>query len=64
MNGCLNRPPLVEHRMCQDGWNVDGTRHMEMVRTRLTDECCYTHSELGQKDSGCVGCRHRVESVL
>lgn len=63
LNGCNNRPPLVATRCVQDGWNVDQTRHMVLIPTKLEDVCEYTHSEAGQKDKGCAGCRLQDKSI-
>lgn len=55
-NGCFNRPPyrqvirLIDHH----GREVSAWPHA------MTTDCQYTHSELGQADERCQGCKHRV----
>lgn len=65
LNGCHNRPAYVSGSPAQDGWWVDGdTRvaRMTYVPFRMQRACQYTHTELGQKDTGCTGCKHRKDA--
>lgn len=64
-NGCHNRAPYRESVPVQDGWFMDGvTRAPRMVASkfRMSPDCNYTHTELGQRDERCAGCRWRHES--
>ena len=71
LNGCHDRKPFVRSTRVQDGWidMRDGAgfpsrvAHMVDVPFRMTPECQYTHTDLGQADKGCAGCKHRVEGV-
>jgi hypothetical protein len=54
---------MVSTRCVQDGWNVDQTRHMVLIPTKLEDGCQYTLSGIGQMDKGCVGCRLQDKSL-
>lgn len=63
LNGCHNRAPLRRTIVVQDGWFMDGvTRVPKMVAVPdpMTKDCHYTHTNLGQADTGCEGCRHRA----
>lgn len=62
LNGCHNRAPFRTTLVVQDGWFMDGvTRVPRMVAApfRMAPDCRYTHTELGQADTGCTDCRHR-----
>lgn len=70
MNGCHNREPFKAEMTVQDGWNnriADIYHHeprrpvMVDVPFRMAPDCRYTHTELGQADKGCDGCRWKVE---
>ena len=61
--GCFNRPQYRNMLPVQDGWWMDGqTRVAKMVPSsfRMSAECQYTHTALGQADPKCVGCKHRA----
>ena len=72
MYGCYNRPPFKQTTEVQDGWAVVGdaratteTTRFPTMRTipfRMSQECNYTHTELGQADKGCIDCKHRKEN--
>lgn len=55
--GCHNRAPLRHEREVQDGWTADGRRVLRVIPDPMTKDCQYTHTDLGQADPGCVGCR-------
>ncbi len=64
-NGCFNRPPFRTVMPAQDGWYLDGTTRtprLVAIAHRMAQECQYTHTDLGQADAGCAGCKHRVEN--
>lgn len=63
LNGCHNRRPYRAILPLQDGWFMDGvtrTPRMVSVPFRMSPECNYTLSALGQADPRCAGCRWRV----
>lgn len=63
MNGCHNRKPFKDFVPGQDGYFMDGlTRYPKIVpvRFRMSRECNYTHTALGQADKGCDGCTWRT----
>ena len=49
MSGCFNRPPL--HNPYWPG--------REPIPFRMSPDCEYTKSDLGQADKGCLGCSER-----
>jgi hypothetical protein len=53
-NGCHNRPPFKD-----EYFSTGGTKPIPHVLSRY---CQYTHTELGQGDVKCFGCKHREES--
>lgn len=66
--GCHNRPAYSRHVLVQHGWHEDTSRGhlarhpvMTTIPFTMSPDCQYTHTALGQADSGCVGCRHRAE---
>ena len=62
--GCFNRPEYRKMLPVQDGWWLDGhSRVAKMAASpfRMSAECQYTHTALGQIDQKCVGCKHRVD---
>lgn len=68
MYGCYNREPLKNAVVVQDGWfgtEVNDEETLLPIITILPDlmtkHCNYTHTELGQADKGCVGCKHKYE---
>lgn len=63
LNGCHDRPPFRRVTPVQDGWFLDGdTRVPRMAPAphRMTTDCQYTRTKLGQADAGCDGCKHRM----
>lgn len=61
--GCHNRPQYRNMLPVQDGWWMDGqTRVPKMIPSpfRMSAECQFTHTTLGQADPKCVGCKHRA----
>lgn len=71
-NGCFNRAPFRAIYVAQDGYYPmvrDGLgrptlvqRHVD-VPFRMSPECQYTNSDLGQADQRCVGCRWRADGA-
>lgn len=61
-NGCHNRKPFKESVPVQDGYFIGVTLTPRMVAApfRLTRDCQYTKTALGQADKGCTGCQWRV----
>lgn len=62
VNGCHNRKPFKTITPMQDGWYMDGvtrTPRMVAVPFRMSPECNYTHTDLGQADARCQGCSWR-----
>ena len=49
MSGCFNRPPLH---------NPDWPGRAP-IPFRMSPDCEYTKSALGQADKGCTGCKHK-----
>lgn len=67
MYGCHNRPPLKDSAVVQSGWLRLG-HHAEARRTvavpdEMSKECQYTHTDLGQADPKCSGCKHRAKEA-
>ncbi len=59
VNGCHNRQPykpVVELR------DLDG-RVVNTFPFRMRQDCAYTHTDLGQADSRCAGCRWRKDTA-
>jgi len=64
--GCHNRREYKPKVMVQDGWWMDGQSRTAKMVTKpfaMTKDCQYTKSALGQADTGCTGCRHRLDTV-
>ncbi len=60
--GCKNRAPYKSVVPVQDGYYLDGhtsAPRMVAMPVRGSTTCQYTHSELGQVDQGCTGCKWR-----
>lgn len=69
--GCFNRAPFKPVTVVPDGNHA--VRHYELPKTdnaimwpklraipfRMTPDCQYTKTTLGQRDPGCVGCKHK-----
>ncbi len=63
--GCHNRYPYEPNYLAQDGWvfgDLGEARSLRVVEFRMAPECQYTKTELGQKDAGCNGCKHKEEN--
>lgn len=61
----LRQSQAKPRRVAQDGWYLDGTTRvprLAAVPFRMSPECQYTQSELGQADPKCAGCRHRTDN--
>lgn len=55
---CHNRLPLLERTTLRD-------HHGRVTATWpsvMAKDCRYTHSDLGQQDAKCQGCKWRVEA--
>jgi hypothetical protein len=60
--GCHNRAQFRASEPAQDGHYRDGytrTPRMIAVPHVMTTLCQYTHTELGQSDAKCIGCKHK-----
>jgi hypothetical protein len=60
---CHNRAPFLSSIPVADGFYMDGyTRTPRMVPMpfRMEPGCQYTHSNLGQADKACTGCKWRA----
>lgn len=67
MNGCHDRAPFKAEMHVQDGWSASAYENTRAITTRsqvvkpvpfrMAADCRYTHSDLGQADKGCTGCR-------
>lgn len=58
--GCYNRKPFSQYFQAQDGW-ASNQRRMVPVLFQMSPDCRYTHSDLGQQDTECIGCEHKVD---
>jgi hypothetical protein len=62
VHGCFNRESFKPVLRVQDGWMEFGSTRKPVIRSipfRMTGECQYTHTELGQADAKCIGCNWR-----
>lgn len=62
--GCHNRAPYTRSLPAQEGWYMDGytrTPRMAAMPFRMSTDCNYTTTELGQADKGCDGCTWRKQ---
>lgn len=72
--GCFNRKPFKPVTVVRDGHHVvqpvqlrtpDSDRtltvwpELRAIPFRMTPDCQYTKTTLGQRDPGCVGCKHK-----
>jgi hypothetical protein len=64
--GCFNREPFKQVTAVLDGVSVlqfgDSFIVRPELRTipfRMSPDCQYTHTTLGQADTGCIGCKHK-----
>ena len=53
---CNNRPPFKTETVLQDHHG----RVVSQWPAVMAKDCRYTHTELGQADARCGGCKHRV----
>jgi hypothetical protein len=61
--GCFDRAPYLTSMPVADGHFMDGyTRTPRMVAMpfRMSKDCNYTTTELGQKDEKCHGCKWKA----
>jgi hypothetical protein len=58
-HGCFNRAPFVAGTEVQDGYYASGPRRKVVVPFRMATDCQFTHTELGQADKRCIGCKHK-----
>ena len=70
--GCHNRKEYVTAVSVQDGWVHEyrhhkggHTRQARMVASpfKMTPDCQYTKTTLGQADTKCQGCKHRLDAA-
>ena len=65
--GCFNRREFDQIVAVQDGWYQNfmsgWTREasMKSVPFTMARDCQYTKTALGQADSKCQGCKHRLD---
>lgn len=61
--GCYNREEFITEYEVPDVVITDGKLKREWVLVTIpfpmTRDCQYTHTELGQKDERCLGCKWR-----
>lgn len=60
-HGCYNRADFAPSLRMQDGWLDEQRRKMVLVPFRMTPDCQYTHTELGQADRRCSDCKHQYK---
>lgn len=58
---CVNRAPLRDNVMVQDGWTDDGRRNMVERPNPMTKHCVYTIDH--PHDPACGECRWRSKPV-
>jgi hypothetical protein len=61
--GCFDRAPYLTSIPAQNGWFMDGyTRTPRMVPMpfRMSKDCNYKTTALGEKDKGCDGCKWKA----
>lgn len=66
-NGCHNRPAFKRATVVQDGWFIDGVTRIAKVISvpfRMSPDCNYTRTTLGQADARCHGCKWRHEEKV
>jgi hypothetical protein len=56
-HGCHNRSPFKPFLYVKNGINIMGGYQMDKVPFRMSPNCEYTKTELGQKDQSCTGCK-------
>lgn len=63
--GCHNRKPLAEKLLVQDGWIWPYREpKVKAVPVLMTKQCQYTMTDLGKKDTRCIGCKHKGATVV
>jgi len=58
--GCHNRAPYVASFQAQDGWYDSGPRRKVEIPFRMSQQCEYRKTELGEADKNCAGCGWRT----
>jgi hypothetical protein len=66
-HGCFNRAAYATHTKVQDGWydtrgeigKLTRSPDLRHVPFRMATDCQYTHTDLGQADKRCDGCKHQ-----
>ncbi|MBA4215656.1 MAG: hypothetical protein C0449_21535 [Polaromonas sp.] len=61
-HACHDRQPFRTSQPMQAGWYLDGrtrTPRLVAVPFRMSPDCNYTRTELGQADERCAGCKHQ-----
>ena len=53
--GCYNRTAYAPYYLPTGAPDTPAYR----IPQRLSGDCQYTHTDLGQADAGCAGCKHR-----
>lgn len=57
--GCHNRPPFKGSQLLYGHDSLTGKVITIEIPNRLAQDCRYTHTDLGQADERCVGCKWR-----
>ncbi len=62
-NGCHNRAPYKKSFIAQNGHHIVAGAILQPVYTniefKMSENCNYTHTKLGQEDKNCHGCKWR-----
>lgn len=62
--GCYDRAPFAPEQVLHGIDSKTGQQIVTRVPFRNSPDCNYTHTDLGQADPGCVGCKHRVTNEM
>lgn len=57
--GCFDRPPYKTSQVLYGHDSLTGKGITIEIPNRLAQDCRYTHTELGQADERCAGCKWR-----
>lgn len=58
--GCKDRPPFKTEQVLHGMDSQTGFYIRTVVPFRNSPDCNFTHTELGKKDPGCTGCKHKA----
>lgn len=59
--GCFDRPPYKSSQVLYGHDSLTGKVITIEIPNRLAQDCRYTHTDLGQADARCLGCKWRVD---